>query len=141
MSKFVSIKTEYPVPSCEIKQLIREDGKWIYEYEVEIKNSSYSIGEGPLYVWGHIQQLTLVSKIKKGHINITVNSMDEMINLIEKQAAADNERRRIWIKEHPDYYDNVVTITVKNETQVPEASNIVAVLKEDEETTTFIVIP
>jgi len=137
MNKF-PIVTDYPVPSCVINRLLWKDGKWFYEYLVTNK-TDIDVGEAPLYIYGHIQQLTLISNIKKGHLNIKVESMDDLYRLVKKQAEADMEYRKEWIANHPDYYDNVSKLTVKNETQEIEAQHVIDIFEQNEETTTFIV--
>lgn len=138
--KIITLRTDYPVPSCEISKLVRENGKWFYEYDVKNKGN-HDIGEGPLYIYGHIQQLTLISSIKSGHLNIEINSIEDLYELLRKQEEADQKFRKDFISKNPDYYEKVAKVTIKNETQKPQIQNVISVFEEKDDETTFIVVP
>jgi hypothetical protein len=146
MNNFL-IKTDYPVPSCTINRLIwnLEKNSWQYEFSVSIPNGMTlpqrkTIKTPPLYVYGHIQQLKLVSKVPPNSINIVVYSLNDVMELIKKQAQEDHLFRVEWIKKHKDYYDKVTTIKIPNKTQkLFKYTHVISILKQDTNDTTFIV--
>ena len=140
--KKIPVITNFPVPSSKTQRLIwdEKNKEWNYEFHVILPEDK-NIGEDKLFLYGHIQQLKLVDKVTKNSINIIVENMEDIYNLLKKQAEEDNKYRQEWIKNNEDYYDNVFTYTTKNKTQDSKYMHVVSILEQDEETTTFIVAP
>ena len=141
----IYITTDYPIPSCITHKLIWNVDKWLYQFEIK-KPDEIDLPEEnsednliKLYVYGHIQQLKLVDYINKESINIEINSITDIKELLKSQALEDNEYREKWIEDNPDYYENITTLDMKNETQDFINSHIIKVLSQNKKETKFIV--
>lgn len=142
-----SIFRDRPIPSCTVSNLIwdEKNKKWIYEYLATLpdkvtidENGNFS---KELYVYGHIQQLKLVSSVTKNSINIKVRSISDLEKLMDEQYKADIEYRKKWIRDNPDYYENLYEVEFENKTQKSKYSHIIFVKEQLEDKTVFVVAP
>ena len=134
---------EFPVPSCKISRLIwdEKEEKWLYEYQI-INKSNILLkdnNEKELYVYSHISNLTITDRVNEGSINITVKNLNDIKELMKKQSKEDMLYREKWIKDHPNYFDNVLKYETENITHEPKYRYIISVLSQDKDKTVFIV--
>lgn len=145
--KNFSLITKNPVPSCVVNRIIwdPENKSWEYEYHVRIPDDVYILEDGrfskELFIYGHMQELLLVDRVTKNSINIKIQNKQQMIDVLRLQYEEDMKYRRKWIKNNPDYYDNVHHTVVKNETQKSKYKHIIFIKEQLEDETVFIVAP
>lgn len=136
------IIVKFPVPSCKINQLIwdEENKEWLFEYLITNKSNTKLTDDNKkdLYIYSHISNLTVTDKVNEGSINIIVHNMKDIEKLITQQATQDRLYREKWIKEHPDYLDNVLKYETNNITHKPKPRYIISILSQEESNTTFI---
>ena len=139
---FEKVKVDFPIPSCQINKLIwdEKEKKWFYEYIVKNKSKTKlsPSNKKELFVYSHISNLTIAGEVNENSINIVVYNIEDIIELMKKQAKSDMEYREKWIEEHDDYYDNVLKFTTKNKTFSPEYRFVINILEQNDEETTFI---
>lgn len=141
--EYIKVKIDYPIPSCKLNKLIWNDKekKWEFEYVITNKSKIKITPDNKkdLYVYSHISNLTITDKINQGSINIIVHTLDDILKLMEKQAEQDKLYREKWIKEHPDYHENVLIYETENKTHKPKSIRFaISILKQEKEKTKFI---
>lgn len=131
-----------PIPSIMLHSLKFVDGKWKFVYSIEtpVRLKSGVVRKSPLYFKGYINNMVLMSEVKKNMINIPVRSKEDVYKLLNMQREADMRFRKSFVESHKDNIDSYTesTFTLKNESQKSYGAYIVGIKSQGEEETVFI---
>lgn len=97
---------DHPIPSCEIAGLKWDDHecKWLFEYAIKTPIEITNENEQPLMVYEYISDLhvKVADRQYKDAVNVQFTKLDEYMELLDRQYAADMMFRKMWRDKHPD---------------------------------------
>lgn len=134
-TKIQEIEVLEPIPSLVLHAVKYEKGVWRYCYNLKTPYFLSEIPlEKPLYVYGALQNLTLVASLNKNMVQLPVYTLKDFVDLLDKQRAEDL-RFRDSFKKYTSLSD-VNTFKVTNANHVFKYPTYIVNIKRMEDTNT-----
>lgn len=137
-------KTENPIPSCEILELEYENGKWYYIYGINTPEEISNEESKEFIVYGHISNLVVkYDDLNELSVNIHFKTLDQYIDILNKQRQADLDYRVSWLSRHPKCPINTVILenrSYKQEELQEKISYLSTILMEVDDVTIFAAV-